>query len=456
MVLLPFSNELYFERVHQVSPNIHRQKYFAWVEQKQPTMGQLALQYAMWALASAVSAQFQPLSSTLCAASRQILEQMEIDPSRDDKETGIEHIQAWLLIAHRELLCSHEQQAMLTAGRAIRMVQLARLHDIDAVIGSYMPASEESMSNQRFIDAEERRRTFWLAYCFDRFCLMHNDCPPSLRDDLVSQHHELSNLSWALFPFIRCAWTWLILVQIRTRLPAPEENFQNGQHVQMKFLSDALAHHDQIFLPPFARCVVLNSLFAQFILHQRFFISGTSTVSNDKHKVWSKYAWLALALEKRKPPLLPRASATADLAVDTMTLFNTALVACAAATVYHCMARSTDWKKGEDTDDIRPYAEQAVQAVQELGDFVSASFRSMNPFKAHPFLPTVLYRSVLLLAGISKSSSSVACKVNSRTDEIRIFVGALRSLALVNNLSRSLLSKLEEDCLYAKLMESSL
>lgn len=151
----------------------------------------MALQYAMRAVAAAVSAQYQPLSGMLCAESRRVLKQMDTDGIGD---TRIEQIQAWLLVAHWEVLCNHEHQAMLTAGRAIRMVQLARLHDVDASNVPFTPIGAETnpfpssplFDEESFVKAEEQRRTFWLAYCFDRFCLMHIGCPSSLQEESVS------------------------------------------------------------------------------------------------------------------------------------------------------------------------------------------------------------------------------------------------------------------------------
>ena len=152
----------------------------------------------MRAVAAAVSAQYRSLSETLCAESRRVLEQMDANGSDDCGETPIEQIQAWLLVAHCELLCKHEHQAMLTAGRAIRMVQLARLYEIDGYNMSFMSLDAETplfprcplSEDKSFAEAEERRRTFWLAYCFDQFCLMRSECPPSLQEELVSGSNE--------------------------------------------------------------------------------------------------------------------------------------------------------------------------------------------------------------------------------------------------------------------------
>lgn len=148
----------------------------------------------MRAVAAAVSAQYRSLSGILGTESRRLLERIDADSAGNCGDTPIEQIQAWLLLAHCELLCKHEHQAILTAGRAIRMVQLARLHNIDAgnLLSTSMSTEQplfppSSLSDgDSFGKTEERRRAFGLAYCFDRLCLLHNECPPAMPEEFVS------------------------------------------------------------------------------------------------------------------------------------------------------------------------------------------------------------------------------------------------------------------------------
>ncbi|RDW57709.1 hypothetical protein BP5796_12510 [Coleophoma crateriformis] len=424
LILAITRDELYFERVHPVLPNIHRRKYFTWARQKRQSVGQVALQYAMRAVAAAVSAQYQPLSTMLCAESRRLLERMNSDGTGDGDDTHIEQIQAWLLVAHWELLCNHEHQAMLAVGRAIRMVQLARLHDVDAWNVPFVPVGAEMTrlssspvsDEESFVKAEEQRRTFWLAYCFDRFCFIHSECPPSLQDE-----------------------------SIRTRLPASEMNFQNDQPVQMDFLCEVLAHNDWAALPSFARCVVLHSLFSRCISHQRFAMSEAATSGSVSSKVWSKYAWLTLAVEKRKEWLLQSLPNATDIVEDPMVTLAAVLAACAATNVYHSMAQSAAWTSVDHEDSVHPnYTEQAIQAASELVRFIESMPRSINCFKAHPFLPTLIYRAALFLIGLSKASLPTTTTYSNQDCDLVILFGALRDLEQVNKLSGNLLQKLEK------------
>ncbi|KAK3167989.1 hypothetical protein OEA41_004435 [Lepraria neglecta] len=375
-------------------------------------------------IAAAVSAQYRPLSGMLCAESRRVLEQVDANGAGDYSDTPIEQIQAWLLLAHCELLCQHEHQAMLTAGRAIRMVQLARLHDVDAYNVSFMSLGAETplfppsplSDDESFAEAEEKRRTFWLAYCFDRFCLMRSECPPSLQEE-----------------------------SIRTRLPAPEANFQNNQPIRMDFLPEALAHSGRTVLPPFAECVVLNSLFSRCMSHHRLALAAPVSGGNDLRKFWSKHAWLALPVEKRKQLLVQSLPGATDYVDDPMLTFVHALAACAAIYVYQSMAHFIAWPTVDQEVAAPSYEEQAVQAASELVHFVKTMPRSISHFKAHPFLPTLIHRAAVFLMGLPRSPNPIKTGYNNRDDDLNTLLGALRNLQQINNLSRGSLCKLEKD-----------
>ncbi|OBT39043.1 hypothetical protein VE00_10696 [Pseudogymnoascus sp. WSF 3629] len=414
-------DELYFDRVYQVAPNIHRRNYFASVSQNCPSPARIALQYAMRAVAAAVSAQYRPLSSMLCAESRRVLEQMDADGAGECGETPIEQIQAWLLVAHWELLCKHEHQAMLTAGRVIRMVQLARFHDVDACSVPFMSLGAESplvspsllSGDESFAQVEEKRRTFWLAYCFDRFCLMRSGCPLSLQEE-----------------------------SIRTRLPAPEANFHNSQPIRMGFLPEALARNGCTVLPPFAKCVVLNSLFSRCMSHQRFARAELVSAGADSRK-----SWFALALEKRKQLLVQSLPDCTDAVDDPMLTFTHALAACAAIYVYQAMAHSMAWTTVNHESADPAYEEQALQAASELAHFVKMMPRSISHFKAHPFLPTLIHQAAVFLMGLPGSPNPTTTGHSNRDDDLNTLLGSLRNLQQTNNLSRCLLTKLEQDVL---------
>jgi hypothetical protein len=122
----------------------------------------------------------------------------------------------------------------------------------------------------------------------------------------------------------------------------------------MDFLSEAVTHDGRVLHSNFATCAVLQSLFTRCISHQRCAMSQAPSNESHSRKVWSKYSWLALPLEKRRGSLAPPSSIGAlDWVDDPMLTFAIALAACAGIHVYQSMAQSAAWAKADHEDSIR-------------------------------------------------------------------------------------------------------
>jgi hypothetical protein len=76
------------------------------------------------------------------------------------------------------------RRAWLTAGRAFRIIQLAKLHEIDRLNDVSMNMAHP----EAWAEAEEKRRTYWLAYCLDRFLNISEEWPLSLHEEAVSNN----------------------------------------------------------------------------------------------------------------------------------------------------------------------------------------------------------------------------------------------------------------------------
>ncbi len=121
----------------------------------------VCLQSAMWTLASSMSSQFQHLRQSLYHETMQRLSQAAHVYGNDETAPRLELAQAWILVAVYEFMHDTFQRAWSSTGRAIRLVQLLRLNGVDSV-GHDADAAD-------FIKNEEKRRTFWVAFCLDRF-----------------------------------------------------------------------------------------------------------------------------------------------------------------------------------------------------------------------------------------------------------------------------------------------
>jgi hypothetical protein len=111
----------------------------------------------MWALAALQSSQYRYLQEQLYRSCTQMLTAI-CSSSAGHDPFDREQIQAWLLITIYELMRSFHRQAWMSVGRAFRLVQLLRLHELDSPAHAIVP------SDEGFVEREEERRAFWLAY----------------------------------------------------------------------------------------------------------------------------------------------------------------------------------------------------------------------------------------------------------------------------------------------------
>jgi len=110
----------------------------------------------------------------------------------DSKDTKldcieIEQAQAWILLATYELMRTTYRRGWMSAGYAFRLVQLMRLYEIDGPTNSTGNNVLSTSGQTDWIGMEERRRTFWIAYTFDRFICIRNDLPLTLSEQVVSR-----------------------------------------------------------------------------------------------------------------------------------------------------------------------------------------------------------------------------------------------------------------------------
>ncbi len=176
-------DQVFFDRVHPVLPLFYRRRCHGWINQPLPGSARACLRSAMRTIAAAMSAPAARFCDQLYAETRRLLEAYTAT-SKEDIELG--YIQAWLLLGFYELLRVGENQATLTAARCSRLVLMARLFEIDAALGcsdeEESPHDEEDSSHV----VEERRRTFWLAFCLDCFLYSRNEYPPTMQAEMVS------------------------------------------------------------------------------------------------------------------------------------------------------------------------------------------------------------------------------------------------------------------------------
>lgn len=95
------------------------------------------------------------------------------------------HVQSWLLISAYEChVHAVFTRASTSLCRALRIAQMINFHRLDSVNPDIMLSSLPPPRNM--LEAEERRRTWWVVFLADRFLTATTDWPSLVDEDLVS------------------------------------------------------------------------------------------------------------------------------------------------------------------------------------------------------------------------------------------------------------------------------
>lgn len=171
---------------------IHKRRYLSWARLTDISPARQCLRMAMRALAAAMSSQFRSHGEELYLKAKQLAEDLDASDLGlpwTDTEINIEQTQAWLLLAHYELFSPVENRLPTTVRRGFRLVHLSGLYRTDSAdlcaLGDFSSTKGSLSSFSDFVAVEERRRTFWVAFCLDRFLSAGEGSLPTIHDEIV-------------------------------------------------------------------------------------------------------------------------------------------------------------------------------------------------------------------------------------------------------------------------------
>jgi len=225
---------VYFEKVHPSLPMIHRPRFMASLNMPMNQRPPVCLRYIIWAHACAMLPQYKSSAEQFYLKARKYIEQDEMK-GHGESFISVPHAQAFVLIATYEFKTMYFPRAWMTCGRATRIAQLMGLHRQDRMgldVKQTMPPPKD------WIEREERRRTFWMAFCQDRYASIGTGWPMAIDER-----------------------------DILTNLPSSEEAFLTGKAEPTPALPDVLAGEGTSGLSSFAGVCLLASLFGRNLTH---------------------------------------------------------------------------------------------------------------------------------------------------------------------------------------------
>ncbi|RFU35481.1 hypothetical protein B7463_g877, partial [Scytalidium lignicola] len=153
--------DLYFSKVHQNAPMLHRTRYITSLHLPAHMSPPMSLQYAVMALAATISDKYTHFAMPFYQRARNYADS---DETRDYGEhfVTLANAQCWVLLSQFEAYQLWFSRVSMSISRSVRLAQMLNLHWLD-------PADNLSHAPQPTIpppkdwsELEERRRTFWI------------------------------------------------------------------------------------------------------------------------------------------------------------------------------------------------------------------------------------------------------------------------------------------------------
>ena len=152
---------------------IHRRRFLAAMSLAPHASPPVSLRYAMWCVAASVTDQYANLAEIFYQRARKYI---ELDEVRGHGEhlLAVASAQCWSLIAQFEFKMMCFPKAWMSTSRASRLCQMMGLHRLD---GTGLDVKQCLPPPKDWTEREERRRTFWVAFCGDRYASIGTGWP---------------------------------------------------------------------------------------------------------------------------------------------------------------------------------------------------------------------------------------------------------------------------------------
>lgn len=162
---------------------IHKYRYLAALNLAPHMRPAICLRYAMWALVCSVTDKYYGHADTFYRRARKYA---ELDEMKGHGEcfVTVGHSQCWTLVATYEFKMMYFPRAWMSVGRAARLAQMLNLQRLD---GAGLEVKQTIAPPRDWTEREERRRTFWMAYCNDRYASIGTGWPMVFEEKDVSR-----------------------------------------------------------------------------------------------------------------------------------------------------------------------------------------------------------------------------------------------------------------------------
>ncbi|KAI4924966.1 uncharacterized protein J4E92_007003 [Alternaria infectoria] len=194
----------------------------------------VCLRYIMWTLAASITDKYEALQEHFYQRARKYA-QMDEMRGHGESTITLAHCQTWVLMATYEFRQMYFPRAWMSSGRGSRLAQMMQLHRLDGV---GLDVKQCLAPPKDWTEREERRRTFWLTFCIDRYASIGTGWPMTYDEK-----------------------------DIMTNLPASEEAFDKSKPMDTGSLDQLLNPNGVQNLQPLGGIVLTAAMFGRNLLH---------------------------------------------------------------------------------------------------------------------------------------------------------------------------------------------
>ncbi|KAI0388807.1 fungal-specific transcription factor [Xylariaceae sp. FL0594] len=397
-------HQVFFEKIHPSLPMIHRFRYLAAMNLAPSQRPPVCLRYAIWTLACSITDKYRDLRDLFYQRSRKYVEADAIKGFGEHSIT-IAHCQTHILLASYEFKMMYFPRAWMNTGAAVRLAQMIGLHRID---GNGLDVKQCLPPPRDWTEREERRRTFWMAFCQDRYASIGTGWPMTIDER-----------------------------DIMTNLPASEEAFNLSRPEQTQTLADTMTPSGAAKLSPFGGIVLMACLFGRNLTHLH-----RPDVDDRDHDMngefWKRHRLLDNILLNTSLCLpsqlkLPAGINNPNIVFTNMNIHTSTI----------CLHQAAIFKADKNRLPPTVSAESKVRCITAANEIASIMRMTshLDLSAMNPFISFCLYVSARVFVQYLKSRPDDGQTV----DSLRFLLAAMNALKRKNPLTESFLVQLDVD-----------
>lgn len=226
--------QIFLDKLHPSLPVIHKYRYYTSMNLAPDRRPPICLRYIMWCHAASITEKYMHHQDIFYRRARKYIELDEMK-GQGEAFVSLAHAQTWILISAYEFKMMYFPRAWMSVGRAARMVLMMGLNRVDGVgldVKQCLPPPKD------WTEREERRRTFWMAYCIDRYASIGTGWPMTIDEK-----------------------------DIMNCLPVSEEAYESSTAQKAPTLEEAMRPQQAAQLSPMAGVVLVSHFFGLNLTH---------------------------------------------------------------------------------------------------------------------------------------------------------------------------------------------